>query len=527
MDASVPKTPLPQGNNKNAKYIKETIMATAGTTGVIIIYLVLILGVGAWASRKIKTAEDYVVAGRSLGFWMFTILIIASCTSGMTLLGVAGLGYVGGWPTIWEQIFVPLTCAICILVYGAKLHRVSQKRKYMTIQDYFSHRFYSPKAMRIVSGLAVLITSVIYLTGQYRAISIVLTRLLGITHLQALLIGAGIVMVYVIMGGLYAVAWTTLIQGLILIIGVLCTAPFVISAAGGLTHINKVLGGIDPNYLKLAFPQQHPPYAPYAFCTPLFLISFFFLLAVGLGSAPHIINNVLTARRKTYYRWAPLAAFAIYAVVMYLIKIVGFATRTMVTEGAFKLAHPDYSFIASIEHIMPPVAWAFFGVVILAAVMSTTDRLLLTIGSCIGWDLYKSLINPQASDKRVNLISRIFVGVFAAITVLLAIKPPALLAWLIWMGIGIMLACFVTPLLFGLYWKRATREGGIWSMLVGLISAVIFGAIHQFVTPLPMHFSFYAFVISIIVMVVVSLVTQKPEEKVIRETQAGFYIRAK
>ena len=502
-------------------------MAGAGTIVIILAYLVLILGIGAWASRKVKTAEDYVVAGRSLGFWTFTILVIASCTSGMTLLGVAGLGYVGGWPTIWEQIFVPLTCAICILVYGTKLHRVSQERKYMTIQDYFSHRFYSPKAMRIVSGLVVLITSVIYLTGQYRAISIVLTRLLGITHVQALLIGAGIVMVYVIMGGLYAVAWTTLIQGLILIIGVLSTAPFVISAAGGLTHINKVLGGIDPNYLKLAFPQQHPPYASYAFCTPLFLISFFFLLAMGLGSAPHIINNVLTARRKNYYRWTPLAAFGIYVVIMYLIKIVGFATRVMVTEGAFKLAHPDYSYIVSVENIIPSSIWALFAVVILAAVMSTTDRLLLTIGSCVGWDLYKSLINPHASNRKINLVSRTSVAVFAVVTVLLAIKPPTLLAWLIWMGIGIMLACFVTPLLFGLYWKRATREGAIWSMLIGLISAIVFGAVHQFIAPLPMHFSFYAFVISIIVMVVVSLATQKPEEKVIRETQTGFYIRAK
>jgi len=502
-------------------------MATTGTIVIILAYLVLILGVGAWASRKIKTAEDYVVAGRSLGFWMFTILIIASCTSGMTLLGVAGLGYVGGWPTIWEQIFVPLTCAICIVIYGTKLHWVSQERKYMTIQDYFSHRFYSPKAMRMVSGLAVLITSIIYLTGQYRAISIVLTRLLGITHIQALLIGAGIVMVYVIMGGLYAVAWTTLIQGLILIVGVLCTAPFVISAAGGLTHVNEVLGGIDPNYLKLAFPQQHPPYAGYAFCTPLFLVSFFFLLAMGLGSAPHIINNVLTARRKSYYRWAPLAAFGIYVVIMYLIKIVGFASRVMVSEGALKLGHPDFSYIASVEHIMPSSIWALFGVVILAAVMSTTDRLLLTIGSCIGWDIYKSLINPRASDKRVNLVSRISVAVFAVVTVLLAVKPPVLLAWLIWMGIGIMLACFVTPLLFGLYWKRATREGAIWSMLVGLTSAIVFGAIHQFATPLPIHFSFYAFMISIAVMIGVSLLTQKPEKKLLRETQTGFYFRAR
>jgi len=491
----------------------------------IIAYFIVILGIGIWASRKIKTTEDYVVAGRSLSFWVFVMLMVASCTSGMTLLGVAGLGYTGGWPTIWEQIFVPLTLAICIIFYGTKLNRISKREKYLTVQDYFSHRFCSPKAMRAISTIAVLIISIIYLTGQYRAISLVLTHLLGITHLQALLIATAIVMAYVVLGGLYAVAWTTLIQGLILIIGVLCTAPFVISFAGGLSHINEVLGKIDPNYLKLAFPQQHPPYAPYAFCTPAFLVSFFFLLALGLGSAPHIINNVLTVKKKKFFKWAPLIAFAIYVIIMYLIKIVGFATRVMVTEGVFQISHPDYSFITSVEHIMPPIVWAFFAVVIMAAVMSTTDRLLLTIGSSVGWDLYKKLINPQASDKKVTFVSKISVVFFAVFTVILAIRPPALLAWLIWMGIGIMLSCFVAPLLFGLYWKGATREGGIWGMLSGLISAIIFGAIHKFVTPLPMHFSFYSFVISVVVLVLVSLFTKNTSDKILQETETGFYIK--
>ena len=142
-------------------------MGLTGTIIILLVYLLAILGIGAWASRKIETAQDFAVAGKSLGFWTFTILIVASCTSGMTILGVAGLGYVGGWPTMWEQIFVPLTCAICIIIYGAKLYRVSRVQNYVTVQDYFSHRYYSPKTMRVLSGIAVLITSFIYLTGQY------------------------------------------------------------------------------------------------------------------------------------------------------------------------------------------------------------------------------------------------------------------------------------------------------------------------------------------------------------------------
>jgi SSS family solute:Na+ symporter len=79
---------------------------------VVFLYLIFMLFLGAFASRKIKSASDFIVAGKSLGFWLFVMLILGSTTSGMTLLGVAGLGYIGGWPTFWEQVFVPLTCAV-------------------------------------------------------------------------------------------------------------------------------------------------------------------------------------------------------------------------------------------------------------------------------------------------------------------------------------------------------------------------------------------------------------------------------
>ena len=114
-------------------------------TIIIILYFVGLVAIGALASKKIKNSEDFLVAGRNLGFWTFTLLIVASICSGMTILGVAGLGYAAGWPSIWEQIFVPLSAAVCILFFGTKLHSVASRTGYVTVQDYFAHRFYSPK----------------------------------------------------------------------------------------------------------------------------------------------------------------------------------------------------------------------------------------------------------------------------------------------------------------------------------------------------------------------------------------------
>jgi SSS family solute:Na+ symporter len=199
---------------------------------------------------------------------------------------------------------------------------------------------------------------------------------------------------------MYAVSWTTLIQGGILILGVIFLVPPVILRAGGLTHINEVLAGIDPNLVQPWFPS--PVYAKYAFCTPEFLVSFGFLLITGLACAPHVINNVLTAKEDCYFKWSPLIAFVLYAIVMFLVKFAGFAVRALVEEG--QLALPavrnaqDYAFVYGVQYATPNVLiWGLFAVVVLAAVMSTTDRLLLTIGTMFSWDIYRNLLKPSAN----------------------------------------------------------------------------------------------------------------------------------
>lgn len=505
-------------------------MTDAVTIGIIVLYAVVLILIGSWASRKIKNTSDYIVAGRSLGFWVFTILMVASVCSGMTLVGVSGFGYTSGWPGIWEQLFVPLAASFCIIVFGVKLHYIGEHAGYMTVQDYLAERFQSPQALRSLSATAGIIVSLIYLVGQYTAISIVLVWLFDIDHILALVIAAIIITLYTTIGGLYAVSWTTLVQGLILIFGVILMAPFVIMSAGGITHINEVLAGIDPNFVQPWFPS--PAYAAYAYCTPEFLFSFGILLMVGLACAPHVINNVLAAKKDSYFKWSPLIAFLIYAVVMFLVKISGFAVRVLVEEGKLVLPSTvnaqDFAFMYGVEYATPNVwVWAIFAVIVLAAVMSTTDRLMLTIGTMFAWDIYKNILHPDAPDHKVLRISQVCVVIAAAVSLVLAINPVPMLAWLIWMGIGVMLATFAVPLLAGLYWRRATGTAAIASMAAGLIGAGVFGYWHQYVSKFPVHFSLYALVTSLVIMIVVSLLTKPNDTEVLDKTMTGWYIQPK
>jgi SSS family solute:Na+ symporter len=169
---------------------------------------------------------------------------------------------------------------------------------------------------------------------------------------------------------------------------------------------------------------------------------------------------------------------------------------------------------------------------VLAAVMSTTDRLMLTIGAMFSWDIYKKVLKPDAEDRQVLLLSKVVVVVSAFGTMVIAINPPEMLAILIWMGIGTMLATFAVPLLAGLYWRGATREGALASMASGLVAALAFGFLNYFkvnafgidFATIPLHFSAYAFIVSVLAMVIVSLASKKTDPKILDETQTGWYI---
>jgi len=113
-------------------------MADLATILIISIYFLGMIAIGAWASKKIRNTEDYIVAGRSLDFWVFILLMVGAVASGMSLLGVSGLGFKLGWPTIWEQIFVPLSIGFCIIFFGVKLHTIARTSGYMTVQDYLA-----------------------------------------------------------------------------------------------------------------------------------------------------------------------------------------------------------------------------------------------------------------------------------------------------------------------------------------------------------------------------------------------------
>ncbi|MDO5845463.1 MAG: sodium:solute symporter family protein [Methanocorpusculum sp.] len=492
-------------------------------------YFLLLLGIGVLASRKIKSSEDYILAGRSLGFWVFLLLLITSICSGVTLIGGSGMGFTYGWPSIWDQIFTPLSAVFCLIFFASKLNRIGRKKGIVNLEDYFALRYENTRGLRILSSIIGILISLVYLVGQYTAVSIVLVWLFDIPHWQALLLAAAIITAYTTLGGLYAVSWTSVVQGLILIFGMLVFAPMIIVYAGGLEHINLVLSSIDPNFVMPYFPEK---YAAYAYITPEIIFSFGLLLIVGLACAPHVISNVLAVKNPNYFRWIPLITFGIYIVITMLVRFSGMGVRALVEDGVVTLPAvsnaADYSFVYGISAAAgTTVVTGLFAVMLLSAVMSTTDRLMLTIGTQFSWNIYKGILRKNASEKQVIRVSRAVMIAAAIISLLLAINPPDVLVFLIFLAIGLMLASYAVPLICGLYWRGATAKGAAAAMLSGLISGGCLGYYNNFIEPLPMHFSFYAVLISLAAMILVSLITRKNSQTALDETCTGWYIVAR
>ena len=509
--------------------------STVVTIILIAVYFVVLLGIGVWASKKIKNSEDYMLAGRGLGFWLFTLLIVCSICSGMTLIGTSEFGYASGWPGMWEAIFVPLAASACIIIFGSKLNQIGKKQGCMTIADYFTMRYENNRGLRALTAGSSIVVSLVYLVGQYTAISVVLMWAFGLPQWIALLVSGVIITAYTVIGGLYAVSWTGLVQGLILIFGIILVTPFILSAAGGIEVINNMLAAVDP---QLVLPAFESNYAAYAYCTPEYLATWGLMLILGLACAPHVISNVFAAKKPSYFRWAPVIAFGIYLVVMVLIKICGFGVRAMAENGAISesgmsllTSNPDFTILVGIQEASPTILiTALFAVIVLSAVMSTTDRLMLTVGTEFSWNIFKTMLKPKATERQVIRVSRIAVFCAAAISLVLALFKTDMLTFIIWLGISLMMCAFAIPLIAGLFWKRANAKGAIASMITGLLLTLIFGWYSKYGyamlgwDALPVHYSIIALAGAVIAMIVVSLCTKKNSDSALEKTYTGFYI---
>lgn len=468
-----------------------------------ILYLVAILVVGLLTLRLTKTLSDYLLAGRRLGVWVVSFSERASGESAWLLIGLPGVALAGGFSAFWTAIGCVSGILFSWMVISKRLRDDSEKYEALTIPDYFEAR-YADKShlIRLISIVIILFFFTAYVAAQFQAAGKVLNIIFDLPPFTGMLIGALIIVAYTIMGGFFAVAWTDLFQGIIMLATLVILPIIVISELGGLGAMASGVNSVDSSLVSMTQGKSGW----------LALSVILGGLGVGLGymGQPHLVARFMAIKDSRLLKqgtliagtWAILAFSG--AVMIGLAAIAKFGTTDVVATLG----------LADQEQIMPYLVKAFFpawlaGILIsgaIAAMMSTADSQLVICTSAISEDIYRQLMNKTAPQGRLLAISRITTLVIGIVALILAYSAEQLVYWMVlfaWAGLG---SAFGPPLLLSLWWKRTTKVGAAAGMLVGTVVVILWYFIPVLKNSL--YEIIPGFVSSFLAVVVVSLLTR-------------------
>ncbi|KAA0230063.1 sodium:solute symporter family protein [candidate division KSB1 bacterium] len=457
------------------------------------IYMLACIAIGILASRKVLVSrDDYWVAGRRIGTWVNAMAIMATLASGGSIIGVMGLAYKNGIPYALALFAGAVLGFPLASILVAKPLRNFGK---FTITDFLVFR-YPHAIVRYLVPIVIVVSFTVYIIAQMKAAGITANVLLGISYNEAVTWMTIVFILYVSIGGMLAVTWTDVVQGVLMLAVVLVTAAMMINRAGSPAEIMEQATLAAPMLGEVA----HQPVASY--------LGSFVIWAAAIPVIPHIVMRVFTAKDAAGARLSLNLAMVAYSVMILA------AVLAIVPVG--KMHFPDLQdadtiFLEVMKQEFPPLIRGLAVAAVMAAVMSTTDALLLACSSALAHDLFGERLIKRFSPKVVSWISAGFAWAIGLLAMYFAYSPPQLITAFYSAAIGLLSAALFVPVIAGLWWKKANLAGGVASLLVG--SAVYL--IVQF-TPGAPPFSAILFALpaSALAMVIVSKIRPGRESEI-------------
>lgn len=471
-----------------------------------ILYLVLMMSIGLYYSRRQKNLSSYILGDRQLGPWLTSMSAEASDMSGWMLMGLPGYAYLHGLSAFWTGIgLIVGTWANWVLVSQRLRNYTEVADNSLTIPDYLSNRFEDKKnGLRLICALFIILFFIIYTSSGFVAAGKLFNTIFGIPYLHALLLGAFVVVFYTFLGGFSAVALTDFIQGTMMFFTVLYVPVAATIALGGPMATLDILSKEGSDFFSF-FPDSTGISA--------LLVMIVSSLGWGLGyfGQPHILVKFmaigdpkeLKKSTRIAMTWVLLSlSFAI------AIGVVGKAYLSTPLENA----NAERVFILMAESLSAPFITGIIWSAILAAIMSTSSSQLLVTSSAVSRDLFQAFLKKDASEKTLIRVSRLSVLLVSAIAVYLGSDPNSYIFSIVsyaWAGFG---ACFGATVLLSLYWKRMTLKGAYAGVIVGGLTVLIWK-----------HFEWFGlyelvpgFFFSVAAIVIVSLMDKKPSETILK-----------
>lgn len=463
----------------------------------VILYLALLVGVGYWRSRHLRTGDDFLVAGRTLPARVLVFTLLATWIGSGSLFGGAGLGYRAGFPALWQSAGAWVGIALVYFI-APRVRRIAQ----YTVPDILELR-YGPAA-RVLGTITTVLAYVTIAAYQFRGGGRLLGLISGIDPRMGALVTAIFCVAYTALAGMLSVAYLDVTNGLVMIAGVGLAVAYLVGHAGGL---DVALGQLRPDQVAL-FGSLPPQTALALFFPTMFLL---------LGEA-NMYQKFFSARDERAARSAVVAWIFGTIVVEALIVAVGvFGSAALV---GLDRAQSETIVIRVALEALPLVVGVLLICAAAAIIVSTANSFLLTPATNLMRDVYQRFVNPAADDRQVLLYTRFLVVMlgalgFVALGFFQTILEMALWAYTMY-GAGI------TPALLAAFiWPRATRLGGTLSILAGMTTTLGWeiagklraGADGVAVYPLGLETIYPALVCSILTLIVVSLLTAPPSHE--------------
>ena len=429
----------------------------------VVVYLLVTLAIGVWAGTRIKNTSDFAVAGRSLPLIMVVTTTFATWFGAETVMGIPARFVQGGLNAIVEDPFGAGFCLILVgMFFAAKLYKLNL----MTIGDYYRQRY--GKGVEVFCSTAIILSYLGWVAAQITALGLVFTVLTNgaIHETTGMIVGTLSVLIYVVAGGFLAIAITDFIQMIVLVVGMSIIAYFAADLAGGTGQVMAMAGNANLwNFLPA--PKFHDI---------IFFIAAALTMMIGSIPQQDIFQRVMSAKNAPTASAGAIIGGISYILFAFVPMFIVLCAVMVMGESGMALAKNDYQRLLPtfVMTKMPLLMQIIFFGALLSAIKSTSSATLLAPSTSFVENIL-SHIRPGLSDKQRLLALRISIVVFAALVLMYAIAMQGTSIYeLVSSAYQVPLVAAFVPLVMGMYWQRATTQGAVLSIAMGIGTWVLF-----------------------------------------------------
>lgn len=433
----------------------------------ILVYLLVLTGIGIYKSRQVKTQADFSVAGRSLSPWILVCTMLAAWIGTGSIVGNAGMTYQTGL----AALILPIGSVIGMMLLTRIAPRARNYEVY-SVPEIIGSRY--GQTTRLLAVLALVLAYMVIVSYQFNALGAVLNAILTdkagdplISEQIGTIIAAVFIITYTVLAGLLSLSYTDIVTGIIITVSLILAFPILWARAGG-------WGGMEAHFAAMGKPEHIKLWGVY---TPAQIINYtlpVFLLI--MGDANQYQRFFASKSAKGAKSAVTFMVFAVLLIESLIILEAWIASSLMPNAAIGK-----YVLIYAAKDYMPTALGALFMVTIVGIIISTADSFLLIPATCLIRDVYLNYINPKASDKRTVRLSRLLVLLLGAVAYAVSLSfahsttifHRAMYAYTIY-------GASITPcLVAALFWKRATRVGAILSIVTGTVTALVWSELQS------------------------------------------------